>query len=177
MVPTSKDINSKIYTIRDISVMIDSDLAKLYGVQTKVLNQAVKRNLKRFPDDFMFQLSEDELEKLRSQNVTTKFIMTRTRPFVFTEQGIAMLSSVLKSDTSIKINIQIMRTFVESRRYALTHDELAHKIQSLDKRVQKGEEVDTRLMEILTELIKKQNTINELSHSKTQDKIGFLKGE
>ena len=94
-------IETKIYKIRGLSVMLDSDLAKLYEVETKVLNQAVKRNIKRFPSDFMFQLTKNELEVLRSQIVTPKFTMTRTTPYVFTEHGISMLSSVLKSQLAI----------------------------------------------------------------------------
>ena len=101
--------------------------------------------------------------------------MTRSTPRVFTEHGILMLSSVLRSDTAININIQIMRTFVEIRKYALTHDELAKQIASLDTRVSKGENTDLKLMEILTNLIEKQTQQQELSPSKTDGKIGFVK--
>ena len=155
--------------------MLDSDLAKLYEVETKTLNQAVKRNIDRFPQDFMFRLTKEELDNLRSQFVTTKFTMTRSTPRVFTEHGILMLSSVLRSDTAININIQIMRTFVEIRKYALTHDELAKQIASLDARVSKGENTDLKLMEILTNLIEKQTQQQELAPSKTDGQIGFVK--
>ncbi|PLY09082.1 MAG: DNA-binding protein [Arcobacter sp.] len=120
-------INSKIYTICGEKVMLDSDLAKLYEVETKRLNEQVKRNIERFPIDFMFQLTEAEHEKLRSHFATTNFSMTRTLPFAFTEHGILMLSSVLRSKTAIEVNIQIMRTFTALRRYALTYDNLLKK--------------------------------------------------
>ena len=137
---TVNDINTKIYTIRDTKVMLDSDLAQLYEVETKTLNRVVKRNLKRFPVDFMFQLSDDELENLRCQIGTFNHSLKNRKynPYVFTEQGLSMLSGLLNSDIAININIQIMRTFVEMRRYALTHDELAKQIASLDARVSKG---------------------------------------
>lgn len=163
---TIQDLNSKIYTLRGVKVMLDSDLAKLYEVETKVLNQAVKRNIERFPDDFMFQLTNKELDNLRSQIVTTKFTKTRTTPFAFTEQGIAMLSSVLRSKIAINVNIQIMRTFVAMRRYALTHEELAKKIDSLEKRVSNGEEVDRQILEVLNELIR--------GDEKGSKKIGYI---
>jgi len=172
---TVQDINTKIYTIRNTKVMLDSDLAKLYEVDTKTLNRAVKRNLKRFPIDFMFQLSSEELADLRCQIGTTNLTKTRTRPYVFTEQGVSMLSGLLKSDVAININIQIMRTFVEMRRYALTHNDLAKQIEELNTRVSKGEETDLKLMTILTELIEKQVKQQELAPSKTDGKIGFVK--
>ena len=110
-------IQSKIYEIRGQKVMLDRDLAELYGIETKVLKQAVKRNLKRFPSDFMFELTQDEFECLRSQFVTSNARGgTRYMPFVFTEQGVAMLSSVLNSEVAIEINIYIMRAFVAIRR-------------------------------------------------------------
>ena len=114
------DIQNKIHTIRNLNVMLDFDLSEMYGVQTKVLNQAVKRNISRFPIDFMFQLSKIEFDNLRSQFVTSSWGGTRYMPFAFTEQGIAMLSSVLKSETAIQINIGIVRTFVAIRQ-ALTN--------------------------------------------------------
>jgi hypothetical protein len=112
-------IQNKIYEIRGQRVMLDRDLAYLYGVETKVLNQAVKRNPQRFPPDFMFQLSENELTILRSQIVTSKGRGgVRYLPYAFTELGVAMLSSVLKSETAIEVNIGIMRAFVELRQLA-----------------------------------------------------------
>ncbi len=172
---TVQDINSKIYTIRDTKVMIDKDLANLYHVENKVLNQAVKRNRERFPREFMFQLTKEEFENLKSQFVTSSWGGIRKLPFVFTEHGILMLSSVLRSKIAIDINIQIMKTFVALRKYALTHDELAKQIASLDIRVSKGEKVDSKIMEVLTQLIKKQDEQQVLKPSKTDGKIGFVR--
>ena len=130
-------IQNLIYVIRGQRVMLDSDLARLYEVETKVLNQAVKRNIERFPDDFMFQLTKDEYEFLRSQFVTSK-IKTETRggrqyfPYVFTEQGVSMLSSVLKSKRAIQINVQIMRTFVKMREWAIENKEIAQRLAELE---------------------------------------------
>lgn len=116
--------------------MLDSDLAELYGVQTKVLNQAVKRNLDRFPEDFMFQLSENEYKILRSQIVTSRIQYGGRRyfPFVFTEQGVAMLSSVLNSKRAIHVNIQIMRTFVKLREIISSHKDLVAKLNKLEQK-------------------------------------------
>lgn len=130
-------IQNLIYIIRGQRVMLDSDLARLYEVETKVLNQAVKRNLERFPKDFMFQLTKEEYEILRSQIVTSK-IKTETRggrqyfPYVFTEQGVSMLSSVLKSKRAIQINVQIMRTFVKMREWAIENKEIAQRLTELE---------------------------------------------
>jgi len=128
-------IDTKIYKVRGLQVMLDSDLAKLYDVETKVLNQAVKRNIQRFPSDFMFQLTKNELEILRSHIVTTKFTMTRTTPYVFTEHGISMLSSVLKSQLAIEVNIQIMRTFTKMREFALNYQDIAKRIEEIEKTI------------------------------------------
>jgi hypothetical protein len=117
--------------------MLDEDLAILYGIETKVLNQAVKRNLDRFPEDFMFQIKQEEFDFLRSQFVTLEKGRGRHRkylPIAFTEHGILMLSSVLKSDRAIKVNIQIMRTFTRLRRMLLTHEELKRKIEDMEER-------------------------------------------
>lgn len=108
-------IQNLIYVIRGQRVMLDSDLARLYEVETKVLNQAVKRNITRFPDNFMFQRSKDEWQSLRSQFVTFSSNIRKYTPYAFTEQGVAMLSSVLRSEKAIQVNIQIMNTFVKMR--------------------------------------------------------------
>jgi hypothetical protein len=133
-------IERKIYLIRGEKVMLDSDLADLYGVMVKVLNQAVKRNIRRFPEDFMFQLTQEEDESLRSQIVTLKKGRGEHRkylPNVFTEQGVAMLSSVLNSDRAIEVNIQIMRAFVKLREMLSSNKELAHKLTLLENRIEK----------------------------------------
>ena len=109
-------IQSKIYEIRGQKVMLDRDLAELYQVETRVLNQAVKRNIKRFPSDFMFQVTEDEFESWKSQFVISSWGGVRKLPFAFTEQGLAMLSGILNSDVAIEVNISIMRAFVAVRR-------------------------------------------------------------
>ena len=109
-------IQSKIYEIRGQKVMLDRDLAELYQVETRVLNQAVKRNIKRFPSDFMFQVTEDEFEILKSQFVISSWGGVRKLPFAFTERGLAMLSGILNSDVAIEVNISIMRAFVAVRR-------------------------------------------------------------
>jgi len=127
-------IQQKIHEIRGQKVMLDFDLAELYETDTKVLKQAVKRNLERFPSDFMIELSSKEFKTLRSQIVTSKRGGTQYKPFAFTEQGVAMLSSVLNSAKAIQVNIHIMRAFVLIRRFALTYRELAEKIAGLEEK-------------------------------------------
>lgn len=127
-------IENKIYLIRGKKVMFDRDLAQLYGVLTKNLNKAVGRNMERFPDDFMFQLTKDELHNLRFQFGTSNRGGRRYMPFVFTEQGIAMLSSVLKSKTAIRVNIQIMRTFTKIREMIVSNKVLREKIEAMERK-------------------------------------------
>ena len=128
-------IQNLIYEIRGCKVMLDSDLAKLYGVETFNLNKAVKRNLSRFPKDFMFQLTKDEYDSLIFQSgiSNSKRGGRRFMPYVFTEQGVAMLSSVLQSEQAISINIQIMRTFVKMKQFALENKELTKRFQELEQ--------------------------------------------
>ena len=128
-------IHGKIFIIRDQKVMLDRDLAELYSVETKVLNQAVKRNIKRFPEDFMFQLNQEELEHWRSQIVTSNQsakMALRRRPYAFTVYGVSMLSSVLNSPKAININIQIMRVFINYTMQFSLHDELKKAIFKLE---------------------------------------------
>ena len=126
-------IQTKIYDVRGQKVMLDFHLAELYEVQTKSLNLSVKRNLKRFPVDFMFQLTKDEWESLRLQFETSKGKGgTRYLPYAFTEQGLAMLSGILNSDKAINVNIAIMRAFVFIRQYALTHKDLTEKLKEIE---------------------------------------------
>ncbi|MFH1367816.1 MAG: ORF6N domain-containing protein [Elusimicrobiota bacterium] len=136
LVPQTR-IESRIFVIRGRKIMLDKDLAELYGVSTKVLNQAVKRNLKRFPPDFMFQLNNQDVSILKSQIVTSSWGGVRKLPFAFTENGVAMLSSVLNSERAIQVNIQIMRTFAQLNHYLSTHRELARKFKELEERVEK----------------------------------------
>lgn len=124
-------IQNLIYEIRGQKVMLDSDLATLYQVQTKVLNQAVKRNIKRFPPDFMFQLTKEEFLNLKSQIVTSSWGGVRKMPFAFTEQGVAMLSGLLNSEIAIAVNIKIMRAFVQMRKLSIEHKDLQEQIYEL----------------------------------------------
>ena len=127
-------IQNKIFEIRGQKVMLDYDLAELYETETKRLKEAVKRNLNRFPSDFMFELSKPEFESLRTQFASSnKRGGIRYMPYAFTEQGVAMLSTVLKSNKAIEVNIAIMRAFVFMRQYALTHKDLTEKLNELEK--------------------------------------------
>jgi len=125
-------IQNLIYVIRGQRVMLDSDLAMLYEVETKMLNRAVKRNITRFPEHFMFQLTKTEWENLRCQNGTFKNDIRKYLPYAFTEQGVAMLSSVLRSEKAIQINIQIMDTFVAMRKWAIENKEMAQRLAELE---------------------------------------------
>ena len=133
VIPVSR-IENSIFMIREEKVMLDQDLALMYGVETKVLVQAVKRNIDRFPEDFMFQLNKDEFKNLRSQIVTSSWGGRRTPPYAFTEQGVAMLSGVLKSKRAVQVNIEIMRTFVKLRKMLGSHKDLARKLATLEKK-------------------------------------------
>lgn len=117
--------------------MMDKDLASLYGVETKTLNLAVKRNFERFPNDFMFQLNKNEFEILRFQIATSRYGGRRYLPYVFTEQGVAMLSSVLNSKRAIQVNIQIMRTFTQIRKMLISHKDLREKLELMEKKYDK----------------------------------------
>lgn len=132
---TPKQIERMIYVIRCQKVMLDSDLAQLYGVETKILKRSVRRNIGRFPDDFMFELSKKELEDWRYQfGTSNKHIMgLRIRPFAFTEQGIAMLSSILRSDQAVAVNISIIRTFVKMRNLLASDESLVDRVSMLEE--------------------------------------------
>ncbi len=130
---TLVQIQNLIYVIRGQRVMLDSDLAMLYEVETKMLNRAVKRNITRFPEHFMFQLTKTEWENLRYQNGTFKNDIRKYLPYAFTEQGVAMLSSVLRSEKAIQINIQIMDTFVAMRKWAIENKEMAQRLSELER--------------------------------------------
>lgn len=163
-------ISRAIHVVRNQKTMLDSDLAEMYGVETKVLNQAVKRNLARFPEDFMFQLSaevweelrmtmekQNEQDALRSQFVTLEDGRGRHRkylPYVFTEQGVAMLSSVLKSPTAIQVNISIMRVFVKMRQWAANYEGLVKRIEELSQNQSEHNEHIRNIYQIIEELIR-----------------------
>ncbi|MGK2906748.1 MAG: ORF6N domain-containing protein [Desulfuromonadales bacterium] len=127
-------VKGKIYLIRGQKVLLSYDLANLYEVEPRVLTQAVKRNLDRFPDDFMFQLTNQEFIGLKSQFVISSWGGVRTAPYAFTEQGVAMISSVLKSDRAVQVNIAIMRAFVQMRELAASNRELARRLDALEKK-------------------------------------------
>ncbi|MEW6007170.1 MAG: ORF6N domain-containing protein [bacterium] len=133
LVPIER-IECKILVIRNKKVMLDKDLAELYGVKTSALKRQVKRNIERFPEDFMFQLTREELENLRCHFGTSSWGGIRHLPYAFTEQGIAMLSSVLNSKRAIQINIQIMRAFVRLREMVLSHEELRKKVENMERK-------------------------------------------
>ena len=133
IVAADEEIVSKIYFIRDKKIMLDKDLAELYDVTTGNLNKAVKRNLKRFPEDFMFQLTETEFKNLIFQSGTSSWGGTRKMPYGFTEQGVAMLSGVLNSDRAIEVNIRIIRIFTKLREMLLTHKDILLKMEKVEK--------------------------------------------
>ena len=161
-------ILSKIYIIRGQKVMLDEDLSEIYGVETKRLNEQVKRNLKRFPKDFMFEISIREFENLKSQNATSSWGGRRKMPKAFTEQGIAMLSSILNSDTAIEVNIGIIRVFTKLREYALTNKEILMQLAKLEKEVSGNSKDIENIFAVLKELISKQ-----AAPLKPRNKIGF----
>lgn len=162
-------IQNMIYVIRGQKVMLDSDLADLYGVETKVLNQAVKRNLKRFPDDFLFRLTKDEFEILKSQFVTSssEWGGKRKQPLVFTENGVAMLSGILNSDRAIEVNISIMRIFTRLRSFYALEGRVERKVNKLEQNVTQVFKVVFERLDNLEDMPKTQ---------KSRKKIG-LKGK
>ncbi|WP_264525833.1 ORF6N domain-containing protein [Flavobacterium sp. N502536] len=162
-------ISNKIYYIRNQKVMLDSDLALLYDVETKRLNEQVKRNLSRFPSDFMFQLTENEFENLKSQIATSSWGGSRKLPFVFTEHGILMLSSVLKSDKAIQTNIQIMRIFTKVRQMLLDTTEIKVDILQIQKKLENHDKNIELVFSYLDELTEKKENESE------RVKIGYKK--
>ena len=147
--------------------MLDEDLAEMYNVETRRLNEQVKRNIKRFPKEFMFVLTKKEFENLKSQNATSSWGGRRKLPNAFTEQGVAMLSSILNSDTAIEVNIRIIRVFTKMREYALTHKEILLQLSKLEKEV-KGNSNDIEyIFMVLKELLEKE------TKPAPRNKIGF----
>jgi len=146
----------KIYRIRGEKVMLDADLADLYGVPTKALKQAVKRNQGRVPADFMFELTQEEMANLRSQIVTSSWGGTRYQSFAFTEQGVAMLSGILSTSNAIVVNIAIMRAFVQMRRFFESHKELAKKIEDVEKTVSSHDEKIQLIFQAIKQMIEKK---------------------
>lgn len=167
MLVAEQKILNKIYVVRGEKVMIDHDLADMYGVETKQLKRQVKRNIDRFPKDFMFKLTRKEYENLRSQIGTSSWGGTRYMPIVFTEQGVAMLSSILNSKTAIAVSIRIIRVFTKLRKYALTHKDILIQLAKLEKEVKGNSKDIENIFAVLKELIEKQ------AKPATRNKIGF----
>ena len=164
-----------IYVVRERKVMLDHDLAKLYGVETKRLKEQVRRNLDRFPDDFMFELSNEEFACLRSQFATSSWGGARFKPMAFSELGVAMLSSVLNSKRAILINIQIMRAFARMRKLLTSNVELLKKLEDLEK---KDDEQDEKIMIILKYLKKLEHVQQQKLKDRHRKPIGYKrKGE
>ncbi|TKC02779.1 ORF6N domain-containing protein [Pedobacter frigoris] len=152
-------IINKIYLVRGHKVMLDRDLAEMYGVETRVLNQAIKRNEKRFPADFMFQMTSEELSDWKSHNVISnkEKMGLRKPPNVFTEQGVAMLSSVLNSETAIEVNIQIIRTFTRIRQMLSEHTELRLEVEKIKKKLDNQDKNMEVVFQYLDELLEKKD--------------------
>ena len=147
-------IEKKIFLIRGHKVMLDSDLAELYGVETKVLVRAIKRNIERFPPDFMFQLTKEEFDNLRFHfGTSSQWGGRRYLPYAFTEQGVAMLSSVLRSKRAIQVNIAIMRVFVKLRQILSTHKELAYKLAELERKIERHDEEIKVIFDAIRQLV------------------------
>ncbi len=162
-------INQKIYTVRNVKIMLDRDLAELYEVETRVLNQAVKRNIELFPSDFMFQLNKEELENMSSQIVMTSKTKrpNSALPFAFTEHGVAMLSNVLKSKQARLISVEIVRAFIALKKFALSNQELILRLNEIEiKYNQKFSDIHQALNYLIQ---KDKKTISQ----KTREKIGF----
>lgn len=160
-------ILNRIFVIRGQKVMLDEDLAVMYGVETRRLNEQVKRNGKRFPKDFMFTITLKEYENLKSQNATSSWGGRRKLPNAFTEQGVAMLSSIINSDIAIEVNIRIIRVFTKLREYALTHKEILLQLSRLEKKVSSNSKDIENVFAVLKELIEKN------AAPVTRNRIGF----
>lgn len=163
-------ILNRIYLVRGQKIMLDEDLAEMYKVETRRLNEQVKRNINRFPKDFMFTLTQKEYENLKSQNATSSWGGRRKLPNAFTEQGVAMLSGVLNSDVAIAVNIRIIRVFTKLREYTLTHKEILLQLTRLEKEVKGNSRDIENIFMVLKELIKKQH-----KPMPPRRKIGFIR--
>lgn len=163
-------IQNKIYLIRGQKIMLDSDLAELYKVETRALNQQVKRNEARFPEDFMFQLTTEEWKNLKSQNVTSSWGGRRKLPYVFTEHGVLMLSSVLNSERAMAVNIHIMRVYTKMRELILTNQDILKKLNKLESTDKKqGQQIDV-IFKYIQQL---ENNNKQQKEQENRNKIGF----
>ena len=161
---------NKIYLIRDQKVMIDIDLAVLYGVETRRLNEQVKRNISRFPEDFMFKLSEEEYKNLMSQFATSSWGGRRKLPYVFTEHGVLMLSSVVNSERAIKVNIQVMRIYVRMREMIMLNKDILHRLESIERNIN-GQ--DRKFQTVFEYLKQFEHTKQQESKQRNRPKIGY----
>lgn len=161
-----EEIIEKIFIIRGLKIMLDRDLAELYGVSTARLNEAVKRNITRFPEDFMFQLGDEEWANLKSQFVTSSRGGIRKLPFAFTEQGVAMLSSVLRSERAIQVNIQIIRVYTRMKQILFDNKELWLKLEKIEQALFKKDEEVKIIFNTLKKLL--------VQEQKPRNEIGFL---
>ncbi len=169
---TDELVVNKIYIIRGQKVMLDRDLAELYGVETKVFNQAVKRNEQRFPSDFMFQLTRDEWNSLRSQIVTLEIgpgKHSKYLPHVFTEQGVAMLSSILNSETAIQVNIQIIRVFTKMKQVLLDHKDILLQLEKIEHKLIQHDDDIALIFQYLKQLLNPPE--------KERPKVGFRRND
>jgi phage regulator Rha-like protein len=172
-----ESIVSKIVFLRDENVILDRDLAELYGVETRVLNQAVSRNVKRFPPDFMFTLTRDEIMRI-SQIVTSSEIKYSKRVRAFTEQGVAMLSSVLNSERAIEVNVAIIRAFVHLRKMVSSHKELARKLKELEQHIKDHDEQIQAIFEAIQQLISlPENSQKKIGFTVKERKASYGKGK
>ncbi|MDQ1298920.1 MAG: hypothetical protein QG558_1459 [Campylobacterota bacterium] len=181
----SINIKDKIYNLRNLEVMLDSDLAELYGVETKRVNEAVIRNPDKFPDDFMFECSQEEWKILRSQFATSTWGGRRHMPKAFTEQGVYMLATVLKSAQATEVTISIMRTFTKLRHYALDHSDLSVHIHELRQEMLQNKQWTKDRMSAISDAIimleesfdELKEMVSEIGTAKEVESIGFLRGE
>ena len=169
------NVASKIHVIRDIEVMLDSDIAELYGVETKYLNRQVKRHIERFDDDFVFQLTVDEFSDLKCQIGTARFSKVRTNPNVFTEQGVYMLATVVNSDIASDITKSIMRTFTKLRKYALQNKDIYSQLESLKKEIKENKSLeDQRFESIKNAIVTLENMILEIDQAKSVKQVALF---
>lgn len=162
-------IANKIFLVREKKVMLDSDLAELYQVETKRLNEQVKRNVTRFPEDFMFQLTKDEWKDLKSQNATSSWGGRRSEPYVFTEHGVLMLSSILNSERAIAVNIKIMRVYTKIKEMLLTHKDLLLKMEKIERSIGKHDMQITQVFQLIKQLVKQEESPRKKIGYKPED--------
>lgn len=173
MIPDEVIMN-KILLVRDQKVMIDSDIGELYGIETRRLNEQVKRNSERFPENFMFQLTKEEFDNLKSQNATSSWGGRRKLPFVFTEHGILMLANVLKSDRAIKMSIRIIEVFVKIREMFLTHKDILIKLEKIEESLT---EHDNNILVIFEYLKQIEKDKQEQFDQENRKRIGYKNDE